>query len=266
MADGARSDKGWGGRSRLPGTTPPSPNGGPPAALRSCALGRPPARRPPRAPTAAQPGRWAVVISGNGAGSAVDEPGGGAGGAPGRRAGGAGRHVRQWPGGAGRALLPARPLARATTIQRARRRAGTLNTRADKSFIFQSLTSLMRSPSAERSREDLGREPRVGRGGGMRGDSRHPRVDPSKGCACRPGPAAGARAALPSPRARPAAATQRARRGGVGEVPGDAERDEWRACPPEQAGSGEVGRGGEGGIRERRRRATGGPRAAGEYK
>lgn len=59
----------------------------------------------------------------------------------------------------------ARPLARATTIQRARRRAGTLNTRADKSFIFQSLTSLTRSPSAERSREDLGREPRVGRGG-----------------------------------------------------------------------------------------------------
>lgn len=50
---------------------------------------------------------------------------------------------------------------------------------------------------------------------------------------------------------------------GVWGSPGDAERDEWRASPPEQAGSGEVGRGGEGGIRERRRRAAGGPRAAG---
>lgn len=117
----------------------------------------------------------------------MDEPGGGAGGAPGRRAGGAGRHVRQWPGGAGRALLPARPLARATTILRARRRAGTLNTRADKSFIFQSLTSLTRSPSCGAVTRRLGKGTPSWEGGGMRGDSRHPRVDPSKGCECRPG-------------------------------------------------------------------------------
>lgn len=96
-----------GGRGS-PGRPPPLPERG--ASRRAPQLrAGPPARRPPRAPTAAQPGRWAVVISGNGAGSAEDEPGGGAGGAPGRRAGGAGRHVRQWPGGAGRALLPARP-------------------------------------------------------------------------------------------------------------------------------------------------------------
>lgn len=140
----------------------PPPNGGrPPRSAAARWAARPPARRPPRAPTAAQPGRWAVVISGNGAGSAVDERGGGAGGAPGRRAGGAGRHVRQWPGGAGRALLPALPPARPPAPPPATEpgdaRGVLLNTRADKSFIFQTLTSLTPCPSAERSLGDLGR-------------------------------------------------------------------------------------------------------------
>lgn len=91
----------------------------------------------------------------------MDERGGGAGGAPGRRAGGAGRHVRQWPGGAGRALLPALPPARPPAPPPATEpgdaRGVLLNTRADKSFIFQTLTSLTPCPSAERSLGDLGR-------------------------------------------------------------------------------------------------------------
>lgn len=96
----------------------------------------------------------------------------------------------------------------------------------------------------------------------MRGDSRDPRVDPRgarvvparlqvHAWPCRP------HALVPRPQRRTRATW------GCWRRPGDAERDEWRECPPEQAGSGEVGRGGEGGIRERRRRAAGGPRAAG---
>lgn len=45
-----------------------------------------------------------------------------------------------------------------------------------------------------------------------------------EGCACRPGRAAGARAPLPSPRARPAAAAQRATWGGGGEKCGEKPR------------------------------------------
>lgn len=45
VADGARSDKGWGGRSRLPGTTPPIPERG--AARRAPQLRAGPPARPP---------------------------------------------------------------------------------------------------------------------------------------------------------------------------------------------------------------------------
>lgn len=81
------------------------------------------------------------------------------------------------------------------------------------------------------------------------------RVSSRPGCRCTRGPAVPTR---PSRGRNAERATW-----GCWRSPGDAERDEWRACPPEQAGSGEVGRGGEGGIRERRRRAAGDPRAAG---
>lgn len=263
-ADGARSDKGWGGRSRLPGT-PPAPETG--AARRAPQLRAGPPARPPA--TAGTNRRAARPLGGGN----FWERGGVRCGRAGRRSGrrprspsGRGGAPRASVAGWGGPRASARPPARATTSHRARRRArGTLEHPRRQEFHFPNphFSNALSQCGAVARRPGEG-NPELGRGGGMRGDSGDPRVARGVRVSSRPGCRCTRAPAVPTRPSRGRSAASDVGGGGRemwGEAPGTRSGTSGeRLSPPEQAGSGEVGRGGEGGIRERRRRAAGGPR------